>query len=119
MVYKPITYKKIDLIGNTYPLQILVNDKENSIINEVRSWKTYDTTQEQRVNEWIERGVVFWSSSDGVQSIYSHEQQLKPFIKASQRFKPQVAADMYVNRGTERLGRMHISLMDNIHTCIY
>ena len=101
MAYKPITYRKVDIMANT-PLQILVNDKENSIINEVKSWKSYDTTEEQRVNEWIERGLAFWSSSDGLQSIHSHEQRLKPFIKASRRFKPQVAADMYVNRGTER-----------------
>lgn len=84
------------------PLQILVNDKESSIINEVKSWKSYDITEEQKVNEWIERGLVFWSSLDGVQSIQSHERRLKPFIKTSRRFKPQVAADMYVNRGTKR-----------------
>lgn len=101
MAYKPITYRKVDIMSND-PLQLLVNDKESSIINEVKSWKSYDTTEEQKVNEWIERGLVFWSSSDGVQSIQSHEQRLKPFSKASRRFKPQVAADMYVNRGTER-----------------
>ena len=101
MAYKPITYRKVDIQSNA-PLQLLVNDKESSIINEVKSWKSYDITEEQKVNEWIERGLVFWSSSDGVQSIQSHEQRLKPFIKSSRRFKPQVAADMYVNRGTKR-----------------
>jgi len=101
MAYKPITYKKVDIIANT-ELQILVNDKESSIIDEVKSWKSYDTIQEQRINEWIGQGLAFWSTSEGVQSIHTYEQRLKPFIKTSRRLKPQVAADMYVNRGTER-----------------
>lgn len=102
MKYKPVTYKSVDITSNK--MQLLIQSDEKHILNEISKWKSNDINKlnDDKINNWIQQGIAFWSNSEGTEDIHSIEKGKITENYKNFKYKPRIAADLYINHGTTK-----------------
>jgi hypothetical protein len=105
-VQKPTTYTSVAINSPKLPikrLNLLVKESERSILDTIELWnEETDLAEEETIQRWVDSGLAFLSTAEGQRAIYKKEQKLaKTSIVTNKPRRRPMAADVYVNAGTE------------------